>query len=241
MDAEGTACLEGSTTVDEQQGQMCFVIGAILNVILKRLNTVLLVELTATDTKMTAAEKSTLHIRVLKQMNVHFESPEAQESRFSLLDAKERTRGALIRPNKAFNRIVTNFLLLHVLPMFSNPVVCICYGSDLSNMLRTISCEMGYEKQLYELFFETIMGASQEEPKIDLEMERSKLDEIIDNLVDTYVNYMLKVVVNESILQLMAALLANENTALRTLSFRQEVLTRIVDLVEKAIEEDVNK
>jgi hypothetical protein len=231
-------CLEGSTTEGEQQGQICFVIGAILNVILNRLNTILQVELTTIETSMSGAQKTTLYLRVLEKMNLSSESLEAQESRFSFLNGKERIKGSLIRPNQAFSRIVGHFFLLQVLPLFSDPLACVSYGSTLSNMLRNISCEKGYDDQLYKLFFATIMEASQKAPCIDLDLGRAQIDEIVDNLVDSYLDYMLKVVVSESVLQLMRALLANVNVS--TLSFRHEVLSRIVDIVD-TFTGDVNK
>jgi hypothetical protein len=226
VDAEGLAFTE-----DLEAAQVCYVIGSTINVTLNRLHTVLLSELTDKVTSMTRAQKEDIYRGVLKKLNVDHQSVEAQESHFDVVTEKEKIPGALIRPTKAVHKIFANFFLLYVLPLFSQPKLCITFGSDLADVLRNFLCEKGYDDQLYRLFVTTIMEVSKELGNV-LDLDRQRLDILVDNLVDTSVDYIVKVLVSEAVLQLMTQLLADENGALRTVSFRHSVLSRLVTDLE---------
>jgi hypothetical protein len=65
-----------------------------------------------------------------------------------------------------------------------------------------------------------------------LDLTSSKIDTILDNIIDTFIDYILKVVAGESVLRIMRTLLDGDNQAYRTLSFRHSVLQHIKDQVK---------
>lgn len=181
---------------------------------------------------MTSSYRESLYRSFVRQVSLTKDSPEATAAPyFDVVNRRENICGKLVRPIHSILQIFATFFRGRVKPLFSQLNVCLSAHRTFITTLSSDFTDYGYHQQMYEVFHDAILAAAENTSTTDvgnfLDLTSPRLDTILDNVIDTFTTYMLNVVAGESVLKIMRELVAGDNLAHRTLSFRHSVLHHI--------------